>query len=70
MKLWRYQYPAQKAVDVALNPARSYWLQVVKGNLEVNGVALHTSDALALKQEERLSLTTQSECEFLLFDLV
>lgn len=70
VKLWRYQYGAGKQAEVALNPQRSYWLQVVKGNLEVNGVALHTSDALALKQEQLLSLTTQSECEFLLFDLV
>lgn len=70
VKLWRYQYGAGKQTEVALNPQRSYWLQVVKGNLEVNGVALHTSDALALKQEQLLSLTTQSGCEFLLFDLV
>lgn len=70
MKLWRYQYGTNKQAEVTLNPQRSYWLQVVKGNLTVNGVVLDTSDALALKQEERLSLTTQSNCEFLLFDLV
>lgn len=70
VKLWRYQYGAGKQAEVVLNPQRSYWLQVVKGNLEVNGVALHTSDALGLKQEQLLNLSTQSECEFLLFDLV
>ncbi|MDD0823384.1 pirin family protein [Mannheimia sp. AT1] len=70
MKLWRYQYPAEKAEQITLNPNRSYWLQVVKGNLAVNGIELSTSDALGIRQETILEIATQSNVEFLLFDLV
>lgn len=70
MKLWRYQYPTEKSEQIALNPNRSYWLQVVKGNLSVNGVELSTSDALGIRQETALEIAAQDDVEFLLFDLV
>ncbi|AHG80419.1 quercetin 2,3-dioxygenase yhhW [Mannheimia varigena USDA-ARS-USMARC-1388] len=70
MKLWRYQYPTEKSEQIALNPNRSYWLQVVKGNLSVNGVELSTSDALGIRQETALEIAVQGDVEFLLFDLV
>lgn len=70
MKLWRYQYPTEKSEQIALNPNRSYWLQVVKGNLSVNDVELSTSDALGIRQETALEIAAQDDVEFLLFDLV
>lgn len=70
MKLWRYQYPSAKSDSIALNSSRNYWLQVVKGNLSVNGVELSTSDALGIRQEKALEINTQDDVEFLLFDLV
>lgn len=70
MKLWRYQYPAEKSVQITLNPNRSYWLQVVRGNLSVNGIELSNSDALGIRQEILIDINSQSEVEFLLFDLV
>ncbi|MEG9544468.1 pirin family protein [Mannheimia sp. HC-2023] len=70
MKLWRYQYPTTKTEQVTLNRNRSYWLQVVRGNLTVNGVELTTSDALGIRQEDLLEINAQDDVEFLLFDLV
>ncbi|QLB19751.1 pirin family protein [Mannheimia granulomatis] len=70
MKLWRYQYPTVKADKISLDANRSYWLQVVKGDLTVNGVKLHTSDALGIRQETVLEIAAQGDVEFLLFDLV
>lgn len=70
MKLWRYQYLAEKSVQITLNPNRSYWLQVVRGNLSVNGIELSNSDALGIRQEISIDINSQSEVEFLLFDLV
>lgn len=70
MKLWRYQYLAEKSVQITLNPNRSYWLQVVRGNLSVNDIELSTSDALGIRQEISIDINSQSEVEFLLFDLV
>lgn len=70
MKLWRYQYGANKAETLTLNPNRRYWLQVVKGELSVNGTPLKTSDALGISLENQLEIQTACDCEFLLFDLV
>lgn len=70
MKLWRYQYPTAKTEQVTLNTNRSYWLQVVKGNVKVNGIELTTSDALGIRQEDLLEIYAQNNVEFLLFDLV
>lgn len=70
MKLWRYQYPTTKTEQVTLDSNRSYWLQVVRGNLTVNGVELTTSDALGIRQENLLEINAQDDVEFLLFDLV
>lgn len=69
MKLWRYQYKAGQSVKIELNAKRSYWLQIVKGDLTINGEILHTSDALGIKAETLLELETSSDVEFLLFDL-
>lgn len=69
MKLWRYQYPANEVAKIELNTARNYWLQVVKGELVVNGVALSTSDAVAMTAEQIAEISTKTEVEFLLFDL-
>ena len=69
MKLWRYQYPAGKVTDISLNPARNYWLQVVKGDLKVNGTTFSTSDAAGIRAEDLITIETGSEVEFLLFDL-
>lgn len=70
MKLWRHQYRAETSETVVLNPQRRYWLQVVKGQLNVNGISLNTSDALGISSESELAIQTQSDVEFLLFDLV
>lgn len=53
------------------NPNRSLWLQVARGNLEVNGKLLNTGDGAAITQETTLELTaTADNTEILLFDLV
>lgn len=70
MKLWRHQYRTETSETIALNPQRRYWLQVVKGQLNVNGISLNTSDALGISSESELAIQTQSDVEFLLFDLV
>ncbi|WGE81075.1 pirin family protein [Actinobacillus equuli subsp. haemolyticus] len=70
MKLWRYQYAATKNAQIELDSNRSYWLQVVKGQLSVNGTPLETSDALGIRAEQLLTIQTDSDVEFLLFDLV
>jgi hypothetical protein len=52
-----------------LEPGRKAFLQVVDGDIDVNGNALHAGDALAVTDEDSLSVTARTEAELLLFDL-
>jgi redox-sensitive bicupin YhaK (pirin superfamily) len=52
-----------------LKAHRRYWLQVARGALDVNGLALREGDGLAITKEESLTLDAKSPSEVLLFDL-
>ena len=57
------------ALDHPLAAGRHAWVQVIAGELQVNGVSLETGDALSLSDEARVSLLAIADSEFLLFDL-
>ena len=48
---------------------RRYWLQVVQGELDVNGVRVQSGDGVAIEQEPELALAASQASELLLFDL-
>jgi redox-sensitive bicupin YhaK (pirin superfamily) len=52
-----------------LGADRRYWLQVARGNLDVNGHSLKEGDGLAIAKEESLTLAAKSPSEVLLFEL-
>jgi redox-sensitive bicupin YhaK (pirin superfamily) len=52
-----------------LAPDRHAWVQVVRGALDVNGIALDAGDGIAASGETRLELATRSASELLVFDL-
>lgn len=54
---------------VPASPSRNYWVQVVKGDVKVNGHSLASGDGAALTKEEKLSLQWSERSEFLVFDL-
>ncbi|MGB8770395.1 MAG: pirin family protein [Candidatus Korobacteraceae bacterium] len=59
-------------LDLELQPGRHAWVQLVKGELDVNGTMLAAGDGAAISGETKLQLTsggTNGEAEFLLFDL-
>lgn len=61
-----------KKVELELQPGRHAWVQLVKGDLDVNGSRLTKGDGAAISGETRLQLTSAAingEAEFLLFDL-
>lgn len=60
-----------KSLEYDLVPERHAWLQMVRGELEVNNTKLSKGDGAAISQEEKLRLANSngSEAEFLLFDL-
>jgi quercetin 2,3-dioxygenase len=55
--------------SLALDPARKYYVHLVRGALTVNGQALRTGDAARLQQESRLELAGGDDAEVLVFDL-
>jgi redox-sensitive bicupin YhaK (pirin superfamily) len=60
---------AGASFEHALRAGRHGWLQLVKGDLVVNGVALKPGDAVAASGEPSLKIEVASDAEFLLFDL-
>ncbi len=61
-----------KSVEHKLAPGRGAWIQVVSGEIEVNGNKLAAGDGAAVENESTLSISGRSEAgasEFLLFDL-
>lgn len=58
------------SVTHPLRPGRKAWIQVARGQVNVNGRDLKQGDGAALTQEKAVELrVSDSEAEFLLFDL-
>ncbi|MDE8558362.1 pirin family protein [Pantoea vagans] len=69
MTLSRWVLAAGEQDNVAIDAGRRIWIQVVKGDVSVNGSAVTTSDALAIWDESALTIEAGSAAEVLLFDL-
>jgi redox-sensitive bicupin YhaK (pirin superfamily) len=52
-----------------LGNKRYAWLQVAKGEVELNGQKLRQGDGAAIKEEEKLTIKATEQSEILLFDL-
>lgn len=61
---------AGKDVDFKVRPGRGVWVQVVKGNLNINGVDINTGDGVSIQEEDTLKIKSLDQSEFLLFDMV
>lgn len=60
---------AGKNVTHAFSPGRHGWVQLISGELEINGVTLRAGDGAALSHESQASFKALKESEFLFFDL-
>ncbi|MGC1062073.1 pirin family protein [Pantoea agglomerans] len=69
MTLSRWVMATGEQDNVAIDAGRRIWIQVVKGDVTVNGNAITTSDALAIWDESALTIEASSAAEVLLFDL-
>ncbi|MCL2892327.1 pirin family protein [Brenneria tiliae] len=69
MTLWRWALKPQEQSIYRVQAERRIWIQVVRGSVEINGHQATTSDALAVWDEETLSVHAAQESEILLFDL-
>lgn len=48
---------------------RNGWIQVINGNVDVNGMALDPGDGLAVEDESSINIKSVEQSEFLVFDL-
>lgn len=48
---------------------RHAWIQIIDGDLSVNGVRLASGDGAAVSNEPTLTLKAETACHFMLFDL-
>jgi redox-sensitive bicupin YhaK (pirin superfamily) len=61
-----------QALELDLKPGRHAWVQLIRGELDVNGNKLREGDGAALSDEAKLrisSIADKGEAEFLVFDL-
>ena len=65
------RWPLEKAEQAVYSivPGRRVWIQVVKGDVVVNGTQAKTSDAIAVWDEQVIAIEANEESEILLFDL-
>jgi redox-sensitive bicupin YhaK (pirin superfamily) len=58
-----------QTVNYQLAPNRHAWIQVARGDVEVNGVKLDQGDGAAISSESELTMSGQTRAEILLFDM-
>lgn len=63
------KFLANKEMFFAVKKDRKIWIQIVSGSLLVNDLKLESGDAVAISEEELLSIKAEKDSEFLLFDL-
>jgi hypothetical protein len=57
------------SATLALTPGTKQWLQVISGDVRVNGEMLSEGDALAIESEPTLELSAQADAQALLFNI-
>ncbi|MGD0579524.1 MAG: pirin family protein [Bryobacteraceae bacterium] len=57
------------AVEHPLNTSRSAWVQVARGAVQVNGLALEEGDGAAITEESAVRVLAEKPSEVLVFDL-
>ncbi len=58
-----------QTLALTLAPQRHAWLQLISGEVELNGTVLSAGDAAAVSGESDLKMLARQDSEFLLFDL-
>jgi redox-sensitive bicupin YhaK (pirin superfamily) len=69
-RIYLSKMDAGAAITYDLAEGRYAWLQVLRGSVVLNGVALDTSDGAAISAETRLTIQATTAAEIMLFDLV
>ncbi|MFP5520506.1 MAG: pirin family protein [Bdellovibrionia bacterium] len=69
-KLYAAVVTSAKKIEHSTNTSAGYWVQVARGEVQVNDISLKTGDGLALEELEMLELKSNSEAEVLVFEML
>ena len=70
VKVYASVLKEDETVDLSLTEGRHAWIQLISGELDVNGEKLEAGDGAAISEETTLKLSSlKPNTEFLLFDL-
>jgi redox-sensitive bicupin YhaK (pirin superfamily) len=67
--LYAARLVAGQMIEIPVRDARLQWVQVARGEIFLNGVALLQGDGAAIANENVLTLTAKSAAEILVFDM-
>ena len=56
-------------IEHSIAESRKVFVQIISGELTVNGQSLSAGDGVQIRDENRLSINSESETEFLVFDM-
>jgi quercetin 2,3-dioxygenase len=70
MSLFASLLDKDEEVTYNLKAGRSFWLQIARGRVDVNGVSLKSGDGAAITEEHSLKIKGTETSEILLFDLI
>ena len=62
-------FDGDETAALNIDPNRLAYVHVVRGAVQVNGVALQAGDALKMAQERVLEIASGTDCEVIVFDL-
>lgn len=62
-------FEESEKAELPIDQNRKYWIQVIDGNLTLNGESYETGDGIGIVEEESLSFSFPKNSSFLLFDL-
>ena len=68
-KMYAGLFDGDERTSLAADPARKYYVHLVRGDIRVNGQALHAGDAAMLEQETGIAVSDGNDAEVLVFDL-
>ncbi|MEM6468073.1 MAG: pirin family protein [Planctomycetota bacterium] len=68
-KVYLGKLKSGESVEHLIDPSRHLWLQVLRGDVQVNESELSASDAVAVSNESSVSISATSNAELMLFDL-
>ncbi len=68
-EIWTTKLDGGAEANHDLKPGRRAWVQVARGEVDVNGQALNQGDAAAITDESSVRIQARAPAEILLFDL-